>query len=49
MVNNGLELLMPILKNDFSLEFAIILEPTNGEVQLGCLGSVNADLQIDGK
>ncbi|MFL2674051.1 MAG: M20/M25/M40 family metallo-hydrolase [Candidatus Actinomarina sp.] len=49
MVNNGLELLMPILKSDFSLEFAVILEPTNGEVQLGCLGSVNADLQIDGK
>jgi len=49
MVNNGLKLLMPILKNDFNLEFAIILEPTNGEVQLGCLGSVNADLQIEGK
>ena len=49
MVNNGLELLMPILKSDFNLEFAVILEPTNGEVQLGCLGSVNADLQIDGK
>ena len=49
MVNNGLELLMPILKNDFNLEFAVILEPTNGEVQLGCLGSANADLQINGK
>ena len=40
---------MPILKNDFNLEFAVILEPTNGEVQLGCLGSANADLQINGK
>ncbi len=49
MVNNGLELLMPIIKDNFDLEFAIILEPTNGEVQLGCLGSVNADLQINGK
>jgi succinyl-diaminopimelate desuccinylase len=49
MVNNGLEILMPILKKDFNLEFAIILEPTDGEVQLGCLGSVNADLQINGK
>ena len=49
MVNNGLEVLMPILKNDFDVGFAIILEPTNGEVQLGCLGSVNADLKIIGK
>ncbi len=49
MVDNGLEILMPILQKDFNLEFAIILEPTNGEVQLGCLGSVNADLQINGK
>ena len=49
MVDNGLEILMPILQKDFNLEFAIILEPTNGEVQLGCLGSLNADLQINGK
>jgi|TARA_B110001452_G_scaffold60339_1_gene47007 succinyl-diaminopimelate desuccinylase len=49
MVNNGLEVLMPILKKDFKIDFAVILEPTNGEVQLGCLGSVNADLQINGK
>ena len=49
MVNNGLEVLMPILKKDFKIDFAVILEPTNSEVQLGCLGSVNADLQINGK
>ena len=49
MADNGLEILMPILNRDFNLEFAIILEPTDGEVQLGCLGSVNADLQINGK
>ena len=49
MVNNGLEELMPILKKDFDIDFAVILEPTNGEVQLGCLGSVNADLKITGK
>jgi succinyl-diaminopimelate desuccinylase len=49
MVNNGLEYLMPILKKDFNLKFGIILEPTNAEIQLGCLGSLNADLQINGK
>lgn len=49
MVNNGLEVLMPILIKDFKIDFAVILEPTNSEVQLGCLGSVNADLQINGK
>lgn len=49
MVNNGLEYLMPILQKDFNLKFSIILEPTNAEIQLGCLGSLNADLQINGK
>ena len=45
---NGLEVLMPILQNDFNIEFAIIMEPTNLECQLGCLGTLNAELKIKG-
>ncbi len=45
---NGLEVLMPILQSDFDIEFAIVLEPTNLECQLGCLGALNAELIIKG-
>lgn len=30
-------------------DFAVVLEPTDGEVQVGCLGSVNAVLTVTGK
>jgi succinyl-diaminopimelate desuccinylase len=45
---NGLEILMPILQSDFDIEFAIVMEPTNLECQLGCLGVLNAELKIVG-
>ena len=45
---NGLEVLMPILQSDFDIEFAIVMEPTNLECQLGCLGALNAELKIKG-
>ena len=47
--DNGLNIIMPTLLNDFDLEFAIILEPTNNEIQLGCLGALNATLTLHGK
>ncbi len=46
---NGLEILMPTLLSEFNIEFAIIMEPTNLECQLGCLGTLNAELIINGK
>ena len=46
---NGLEILMPTLLSEFNIEFAIIMEPTNLECQLGCLGTLNAELKINGK
>ena len=46
---NGLEILMPTLLSEFNIEFAIIMEPTNLECQLGCLGTLNAELTINGK
>ena len=47
--NNGLNIIMPMLLSDFDIEFAIILEPTDNEIQLGCLGALNATLTINGK
>ena len=47
--DNGLNIIMPTLLNDFDLDFAIILEPTNNEIQLGCLGAMNATLTLHGK
>ena len=47
--DNGLEILMPTLLSEFKIEFAIIMEPTNLECQLGCLGTLNAELKIKGK
>jgi len=47
--NNGLTDLMPILLEECELSFSIILEPTDNEIQLGCLGVLNAKLTIDGK
>ena len=40
---------MPELLSDFDIDFAIILEPTDNEIQLGCLGALNATLTISGK
>ena len=34
-------------EHDF--EFSVILEPTDCEIQLGCLGALNASLVIRGK
>ena len=45
---NGLEILMPILQSDFDIKFAVIMEPTNLECQLGCLGALNAEIKIIG-
>ena len=47
--NNGLGDLIPVLIQQCSVKFSIILEPTNNEIQLGCLGVLNASLTIDGK
>jgi len=47
--DNGLNIIMPELLSDFDIDFAIILEPTDNEIQLGCLGSLNATLTISGK
>jgi len=47
--NNGLGELIPVLIQECSVKFSIILEPTNNEIQLGCLGVLNASLTIDGK
>ena len=45
---NGLGILMPILLSYSELEFAIIMEPTNNQIELGCLGALNATLQMNG-
>jgi|TARA_B100000902_G_scaffold389346_1_gene436326 succinyl-diaminopimelate desuccinylase len=45
---NGLGILMPILLSYSELEFAIIMEPTNNQIELGCLGALNATLKING-
>ena len=45
---NGLGILMPILLSYSELEIAIIMEPTNNQIELGCLGALNATLQING-
>ena len=45
---NGLEILMPILQSEFDIKFAVIMEPTNLECQLGCLGALNAEIKIIG-
>ena len=47
--DNGLNIIMPELLSDFEIDFAIILEPTDNEIQLGCLGALNATLTISGK
>ena len=47
--DNGLNIIMPELLSDFDIDFAIILEPTDNEIQLGCLGALNATLTISGK
>ena len=45
---NGLGELMPILLNNKNLEFSIILEPTNCQIELGCLGTLNAIVKLKG-
>ena len=45
---NGLNFLMDILKKDFSIELAIVMEPSSLECQLGCNGSLNANLDLVG-
>jgi succinyl-diaminopimelate desuccinylase len=39
---------MPILLSYSELEIAIIMEPTNNQIELGCLGALNATLQMNG-
>ena len=45
---NGLNNLMSKLKEDFSIELAIVMEPSSLECQLGCNGTLNATLVIPG-
>ena len=45
---NGLGDLMPTILNNKNLEFSIILEPTNCEIELGCLGTLNANIKLKG-
>lgn len=47
--DNGLNIIMPKIIEKFNLNFSIILEPTNNEIQLGCLGALNATLILKGK
>jgi succinyl-diaminopimelate desuccinylase len=46
---NGLNSLLPVLMQEHDFEFSVILEPTDCEIQLGCLGALNASLFIRGK
>ena len=45
---NGLGELMPIILGNKNLEFSIILEPTNCQIELGCLGTLNANIKLKG-
>ena len=45
---NGLGELMPIILGNKNLEFSIILEPTNCQIELGCLGTLNAKIKLKG-
>jgi len=45
---NGLGELMPTILSNKNLEFSIILEPTNCEIELGCLGTLNANIKLKG-
>lgn len=45
---NGLGDLMPTILSNKNLEFSIILEPTNCEIELGCLGTLNANIKLKG-
>ena len=45
---NGLGDLMPTILSYKNLEFSIILEPTNCQIELGCLGTLNANIKLKG-
>ena len=45
---NGLETLFPEIIKKFKISLGIIFEPTDNEVQLGCLGVINAELKLEG-
>jgi len=45
---NGLETLFPEITRKFKISLGIIFEPTDNEVQLGCLGVINAELKLEG-
>ncbi len=49
-VNNGLNILFKELQNLFSkIELAIILEPTDNSIEVGCNGVMNIEILIKGK
>ncbi len=49
-INNGLNILFKELENLFSkIELAIILEPTDNFIELGCNGVMNIEILIKGK
>ncbi|MDJ0665231.1 MAG: succinyl-diaminopimelate desuccinylase [Acidimicrobiia bacterium] len=49
MADNGLEVVLDTAPWLVDSEFAIVLEPTNLGVELGCNGAMNADVFFEGK
>lgn len=47
-VGNGLEQVLDVTPALLEAEFSIVMEPTDGELQLGCQGAINATVEFHG-
>lgn len=47
--NNGLEPVLQQIEWLGDVEFAVVLEPCDGEIQIGCNGSINAEVRFTGQ
>lgn len=45
---NGLERVLDELPDLLAAEFSVVMEPTDGELQLGCQGAINASVEFHG-
>ena len=45
---NGLEAVLDAVPDLLAAEFSVVMEPTDGELQLGCQGTINASVEFRG-
>lgn len=47
--DNGLEAVLDAVPDLLEAEFSVVMEPTDGELQLGCQGTINATVEFHGE